>query len=199
MSARSLVAGAVWSMVFVAVAVVSFVYVYRPWALTWGATDEEVSRAMPGDDIVREPNFDATRAITINARPDEAWPWIVQIGYRRAGFYSYDRLDNDGIPSAERILPEYQRLGLGDRIPVSESHDIRVVALEPNRSLVTVFETSTRASWVWGLYPLGDERTRLVIRLRVELPGTLARVFYDAFEIVMMRKHMLGIKARAEA
>ena len=87
---------------------------------------------------------------------------------------------------------------LGDRIPISEGHNIRVLALEPNRSLVTVFETPTSASWVWGLYPLGPERTRLVVRLRVELPGTLARVFYDAFEIVMMRKHMLGIKERAE-
>ena len=82
----------------------SYLKVVRPWQLRWGATDEEVSRSMPGDDIMLHPNFNATRAITINARPEQIWPWIVQMGFGRAGWYSYDWLDNLGRPSAERIV-----------------------------------------------------------------------------------------------
>ena len=84
----------------------------RPWQLRWGATDEEVARAMPGDDVVKHPTFNATRAVTIQARPEQIWPWLVQIGVTpRAGWYSYDWLDNLGIPSAERIVPEWQLTG----------------------------------------------------------------------------------------
>ncbi|MGB6335908.1 MAG: hypothetical protein WBG96_09905, partial [Thermoanaerobaculia bacterium] len=89
-------------------AIILFWLVYRPWARTWGATDEEIDRSMPGDDIVEGPIFDATRAVTIGASREEIWPWLVQMGYLRAGFYSWDQLDNDGIPSAERIMPELQ-------------------------------------------------------------------------------------------
>src|ERR1700693_2913735 len=82
----------------------------RPWQLRWGATDEEVACAMPGDDVVQSPTFNATRAVTIQARPEEIWPWLVQIGCKRAGWYSYDWIDNLGIPSANRIVPELQHL-----------------------------------------------------------------------------------------
>jgi hypothetical protein len=81
---------------------------YRHWHLRWEATDAEVVSAMPGDEIVPEPSFTTTRAITIAAPPEEVWPWIVQIGTGRAGFYSYDLLDNAAHPSADRILPEFQ-------------------------------------------------------------------------------------------
>ena len=87
---------------------------FRRWHLRWGATDEEVATPLPGDDIVADPTFAPTRAITIGARPDEIWPWIVQIGYGRAGFYAYDVLDNLGHGrSAERIVPELQDLASG--------------------------------------------------------------------------------------
>ena len=75
----------------------------RPWQLRWGATDEEVARAMPGDDVVKHPTFDATRAVTIQARPEEIWPWLVQMGVKRAGWYSYDWLDNLGTPQCRAI------------------------------------------------------------------------------------------------
>jgi hypothetical protein len=177
-------------------------YVYRPWALSWGATDEEVARAMPGDELVLDPSFCATRAVTIDAPPEQIWPWIVQMGYQQAGFYSYDRLDNDGIPSAEQILPEYQDLEVGDLMPLSRSAHARVRVLEADRAMVLVFEvegTWEGATWVWGLYPLGASRTRLVSRLRVDAESMRSRVFLDLGEIVMMRKCMLGIKRRAEA
>ena len=78
------------------VVVVVYLLWLRPWHLRWGATDEEVERAMPGDELVTEPEIDATRGLAVDARPEDIWPWLVQIGYRRAGFYSYDRLDNAG-------------------------------------------------------------------------------------------------------
>ena len=93
--------------------------VVRPWQLTWGATDAEVLRPLPGDDFLLHPTFDATRAVTINAGPERIWPWIVQIGLGRAGWYSYDLIDNLGRASADEILPEFQDLEVGDLIPIS--------------------------------------------------------------------------------
>src|SRR5512133_1316297 len=90
----------------------------RPWHLRWGATKTEVAAPMPGDDIVRKAQFNATRAITINAPPEDVWPWIAQVGYRRAGFYSYDLVDNAGERSADRIIAEYQQINVGDPIPM---------------------------------------------------------------------------------
>ncbi len=87
---------------------------YRHWHLRWGATDEEVQASMPGDAIVPNASFNATRAITINAPPEQVWPWIVQMGYRRAGFYTYDLADNGGYPSAEHVLEAYQHVVVGD-------------------------------------------------------------------------------------
>lgn len=178
--------------------VASFHFVYRPWQMNWGATSEEISRPMPGDEIVGAPNFDATRAVTVEAPAERIWPWIVQIGYRRAGFYSWDILDNDGVASAERIMPEYQGLRLGDVVPLSASSGARVALIEPPEQLLLVFQSDTAATWAWGLYPIDAGRTRLVSRLRVRLPRLATRVMLDAFEIVMMRKHLLGIKRRAE-
>jgi hypothetical protein len=102
-------------------AVVCGVYLrfIRPWQLRWGATDEEVARAMPSDDVVKSPTFNATRGVTVQARPEEIWPWLVQIGVTRAGWYSYDLFDNLGKPSAERIIPELQHVAVGDVIPMS--------------------------------------------------------------------------------
>ena len=89
----------------------------RPWQLTWGATAAEVARRLPSDDLVTDPTFDATRAITLDAPPEQVWPWLVQIGLTRAGWYSYDLLDNLGRPSARRIIPELQHLAAGRHRP----------------------------------------------------------------------------------
>jgi hypothetical protein len=66
----------------------------RPWHLRWGATHDEVQRPLPGDELVENPRFVSTRAITINAPAESVWPWLVQLGYGRGGFYSYDWLEN---------------------------------------------------------------------------------------------------------
>ena len=100
-------------------AVAAYLGLVRPRQLTWGATGEEVSRPLPGDDLVNRPTFNATRAISIAAPPEAVWPWLLQVGTTRAGWYSYDLLDNLGHPSAQRILPEYQGLAAGDVVPMS--------------------------------------------------------------------------------
>lgn len=83
----------------------------RPYQLRWGATDSEVKRSIPGDELHGNPTFPATRAITIEGTPDEIWPWLLQMGYGRAGFYGYDILENlgsqRGVRSANRILPDF--------------------------------------------------------------------------------------------
>jgi hypothetical protein len=92
---------------------------YRHWHLRWGATDAEVTAAMPGDELVPNPSFSATRAITIQAPPELVWPWIMQLGTGRAGFYSYDLFDNAARPSADEILPHLQQTQVGDWVPMS--------------------------------------------------------------------------------
>ncbi len=157
---------------------------------------------MPGDEIVQNPTFNATRAVTIKARPEEIWPWIVQYGYKRAGMYCYDWFDNDGIPSAESIIPEYQNLKVGDLVPLSAVLYVKVTKLNLNQSMLWVFPEGsgpwTNSTWAWELHPKDVQHTRLVTRLRVHSDHVSARIMLDFFEIVMMRKSMLGIKQRAE-
>jgi hypothetical protein len=201
MSRKKLIRLALAGLGFLVLVVPVVWFAYRPWALNWGSTAEEIARPMPGDEVLEQPTFSATRAVSIEAPPEEIWPWIVQIGYRRAGFYSYDFLDNDGIPSAERILPEFQTLQVGDTIALSKSAHVRVTAVDAPSSLVLVFEvagTWSSATWVWGLYPEDAFRTRLITRLRANATGLPSRIFLDLGEIVMMRKCLLGIKRRAE-
>lgn len=183
-------------------AVVALWFVYRPWAMNWGASPEEIALAMPGDRIVLNPNFNATRAVTVDATPAEIWPWIVQMGYLRAGFYSHDRLDNDGIPSAEHLIPEYQHLELGDSIPLTAHDYVMVTLLETDSTMLWEYsgdDTTTVFTWAWGLYPRGDRQTRLVTRLRYRASSLRSLLMLDFFEIVMMRKCLLGIKRRAES
>lgn len=93
-----------------------YVRLARPRMARWGATDGEVAGAMPGDGEVPGPQFAVARAVTIAAPPEAVRPWIVQIGYHRAGWYAYDLFDNDDIPSAEAIVPEFQHLEIGQVI-----------------------------------------------------------------------------------
>lgn len=185
------------------VAIIIYMLWIRPWQLCWGATDEEVTRLMPGDEIVKKTTFNATRAITIQARPEQIWPWLVQIGHKRAGWYSYDWVDNLGRPSAERIIPDLQNLKVGDLIPISPDGKMGfwVKALEPNRWMLW-WDKVGDTTWLWGLYPLDENRTRLITRVRMQYnwlsPMILFDLALDIGDIVMMRKCMLGIKWRAE-
>jgi hypothetical protein len=179
---------------------------YRRRHLRWGASEAEVAAAMPGDEIVSDPSFNATRAITIETSPDEVWPWIVQIGYGRAGWYSYDLFDNGARPSAARILPEYQEPKVGDWVPmaakVNEATAFKIKAFEPNAWMLWEKPDST---WAWKLTPLDDGRTRLVARLKAvydwRKPGSalLTLILLELADFPMMRKQLRGVKRRAEA
>jgi hypothetical protein len=178
---------------------------YRRWHLRWGATDEEVRGPMPGDEIVPKASFYATRAITIDAPPDAVWPWIVQMGYRRAGFYTYDLLDNAGYESANRILEEYQPPRIGDWMPmykkVNETTAFRVKGFVTNEWLLWEKPDS---AWSWKLISLEGGRTRLISRLKQryawEALGSaiFTLVLLEFGDFPMMRRVLTRIKARAE-
>ena len=159
---------------------------------------------MPGDELVPLSHFTATRAITIAAPPGAVWPWLMQVGVGRGGFYSYDLLDNLGRPSAEEPLPQWQTLQVGDLVapmtnPPTPNTSFVVHSLEPNRSVVWSKPDST---WVWTLTPLAGDRTRLVTRLKQRYRPSLATVvtvvLSEFGDFAMMRKMLLGIKRRAE-
>lgn len=111
----------------------------RPWHLRWGATDDEVTRELPGDKVVIAPTFDATRAVTVEASPEAVWPWIAQLGFGRAGWYSYDLLDNLGRPSADRIIACLQEVQVGDIVPMGPGGaGLRIKDLVPRQVAAVV-------------------------------------------------------------
>jgi hypothetical protein len=171
-----------------------------PWQHRWNATDEEVARTMPGDELLPSAPS-TTRAITIDAPTDQVWPWLVQIGYGRAGWYSYDWIDNDGRPSADTIVEEFQDLQVGDRILMIPDMGPEVRAIEPGRHLVS--GDAEGGIWCLALYPdAGGRRTRLISRWRANWPFTAATAFWllisDPGAFIMERKMLKGIKRRAE-
>ena len=180
-----------------------YLFIIRPWQLRWGATDEELAAIMPGDEIVSQPDFNATRGVTVNAPPETIWPWIVQMGTKRAGWYSYDWIDNLGRRSAERILPEFQDIKVGHLVPMSPDQKYGFWVKDFVRDQWMLWgDKEGDVTWCWGIHPLGKTQTRLITRIRVRYrwlsPGILLNLLIDVGDIVMMRKCMLGIKNRAE-
>jgi hypothetical protein len=185
----------------------------RRWHSRWGATDYEVEMSLPGDDIVSSPNMNTTRAITIEASPDDIWPWLVQMGKGRGGLYSYDWLDIAfgylDKPSADRILPDFQMLHRGDVIPMgcndSTDDDFYVHDILPNHALVigaNAPEFRNRVSWTILLLPVGNARTRLIMRVRANIEldakGVILYGLLDPAAFIMLRKQMLNLKQLAE-
>jgi hypothetical protein len=177
---------------------------YRRWHLRWGATDAELAESFPGDEMCERPNFNFTRAITIKARPEDIWGWLIQIGYGRAGWYSYDLLDNHGHHSSERIIPELQHLEVGGWIPMGpKAGDVtamRVKAFEPNRWLLWEHQG---AGWVWVLRPVDENSTRLITRGRQRYSWTspmliVQLTLMEVGDFFMMRRLLLNVKTRAE-
>ena len=184
---------------------VAFFVWYRPWQLRWGVTPEEMARTMPGDEIVHRPLFNATRGVTVSARAADVWPWIVQLGFRRAGWYTYDLLDNLGRRSADRIVPELQHMEVGDLVPMGpgKSSGIWVKEFVPNRYMVWWNKRNDRTTWVWTLDPMLNGKTRLLTRVRAPLSlaeplSILWLVMFELVDFPMMRKCLIGIKRRAE-
>lgn len=180
----------------------AYSWLVRPWHLQWGAVPDEVRRPMPGDELVPHPTLCATRGITIDAPAADVWPWLVQMGgYTRAGWYSYDRFDNAGRPSADHIVPELQGLTVGDVMLTSPTQGFVVRAIDPGRSLILdIDDRGSRITSVPMLTPLPDGRTRLVIRVRAYFRPRhrLFGLAFDVGDFVFMRRQMLGIRRRCE-
>lgn len=199
---------ALWPPVLVtATAIMAYLKLGRPRVLNWGATPEETTRAMPGDDILRDAVLQTTRAVTVEAAPEHIWPWLVQMGPRpRAGAYTYDwveRLLGIDIENSNRILPEYQHMEPGQSFSLNaRGLGVEVREVAPNSHLVLQW-VPDRSTWTFALVPAGDGRTRLVSRNRLPKSGPFfwpAMVcFMEPGSLVMERKMLLGIKQRAEA
>ena len=211
---------------------------------TWGVVPRDAGRSLAGDDLIADPDIVETRTLTVEAAPSVVWPWLVQMGYGRGGWYSYDRLDMEGS-SADRIRPELQDLVAGDVVPTHPGGGFVAKIVDPEKALVLYLdhelvhsqmeaslaerdaapETAVeqtpgglhlagalgglsmpefRATWSFILEPeAGATRTRLIERFRVwtaeaGLPQKLGMPVMGLGVFAMTRKHMLGLKERAE-
>jgi len=185
-----------------------YIFTIRPAQLRWGATPDELARSMPGDDLVPHPTFLATRAVTIRGRPGDIWPWLVQIGYDRAGFYGYDPIENlgskRGIHSAVRIIPELQHPAVGERVYMSRIAYLIFGAVVPNQYLIwTGEQVPSDGAFTWALYPLDANHTRLVSRIRIRYHWTdrsiVLALFTEFADHVAVPRILLGVKNRVEA
>jgi hypothetical protein len=195
------------TLMYVAIAVtglaVTYLLVIRPWHLKWGATREELLLELPGDKNVPDPDFNATRGITIHSTPELVWRWIIQIGSKRAGWYSIDWMDNAGIKSSVEILPEFQKIEVGQFIPFTpdQKNGMWINEYKEHEYILWV-DKEGKATWLWYVYPVDETRSRLVTRLKTKYNWKgiwiIYYMLYDIGDIVMMSKCMKGIKKRAE-
>jgi len=182
---------------------ITYVFIIRPWHLTWGATTKEVAYALPGDELVIKPDFNATRGITISAPAEEVWKWIIQIGSRRAGWYSIDWMDNAGIKSSDEIMVDFQQIEVGQFIPFTpdQKNGMWVKDFKQNEFILWT-DKKGNATWLWYIYMNENSETRLLTRLRTRYTWNslwiIYYLIYDFGDIVMMKKCMKGIKQRAE-
>ncbi len=196
------------ALAVMALVLTAYMLIARPSQLRWGASDTEVARGMPGDALSFRPTFLSTRAITINATPEIIWPWLVQMGYGRAGFYGYDILENigsaRGIRSAVRIVPELQRIAVGDPLPLSAAGGLVFNAIAPHRSLVWSGKSGAYpGAFTWALYPVDASKTRLVSRIQWSHHWTqpfvlVIDLFTEFTDHLAVRKILYGVKDRSE-
>ncbi len=192
---------------------------FRPLFMRWGATEEEMKREWPGDELAPGSTSVATRAVTIHAPVSVVWPWIAQIGQDRGGFYSYSWLENlfgAQIHNADRILSSHHPRQVGDTVWMAPPQRyqgrgcMRVARLDEERCMVLVAPEDFAAlsakgvapegTWAFILEPVDDTTTRLIVRSRSGFKAGLIRfLVFDPVHFIMERKMMLGIRDRAEA
>ncbi|MBC2723056.1 hypothetical protein [Desulfosporosinus sp.] len=194
------------TLILMALVISAYLLWARPYQLNWGATEQEMNQVMPGDHLDPQPEFFSTRAITIKGTPEEIWPWLLQMGYGRAGYYGYDIIENLGSPlgihSADHILPEFQHFKVGDSVPISSVAHMVFYAIEPNRYLIWT-GTDQKGSFIWALYPLDEDHTRLVSRIRWSFhwaePSLLSLDLFTEFtDYLAVREILQGVKGRVE-
>jgi len=196
----------------------------RPWHRRWGTEGDESSRTLPGDELLPDAADQVTHAIEIGAPADDVWPWIVQMGQDRGGFYSYDRIERAvgaDIHNADRIVPEHQRLSEGDVVRLAPD-DYRfwspesapeVARLDPDRAIV-LRPPGESPAWTWAfvLDPVDEATTRLLARTRSAAAGSsagpfsdrplvrraLQYLFWEPAHFVMERAMLRGVARRAE-
>jgi hypothetical protein len=156
----------------------------REWWRSWGVDPEEAVRALPGDELVPDAEAVDTRGITIAATPDDVWPWLVQMGFRRAGWYSYDTIDLDH-PSVERLVPEWQALAVGDVVPTHPGGGFVVKALEPGRSLVLYNDTATLEAQEAAAAERGGDEMPANLRASGAFLGNLGPQFAASWTFVV--------------
>jgi hypothetical protein len=189
----------------------AYLLAIRSWQLRWGATDEEVDATLPGDDLIPNPDLVATRAITVHTAADQVWPWIAQLGQGRGGFYSYDALENlvgCDIHSADRIVPEWQDLKVGDQVKLAPEVGLGVAVVEPGRALVLRGGVPMGAvpppydfTWAFVLQEQPDGTTRLLVRERYGYTRQWAPLLVEPVAVVsfvMSQRMLRGIRDRAE-
>lgn len=188
---------------------------------TAGSTPDERAMRLPGDDLVRRPLMVTNHAVTVDARPGDLWPWLVQVGWHRGGWYTARWVDRllfpDNRASADRIVPEWQGLAVGDWVPdgapetecgfvVDELVPARHLVLHSTEHLPPQFRDRFGAwidwSWAFVLRDLGDGRTRFLFRTRARLgPAWLAAAYWLLLipaDFVMARQMLHGLRRRAE-
>ena len=177
------------------------------------ATPVEQRSRLAGDELIQDPIASITHAITVRRPPHDVWPWIAQMGAgSRAGWYSYDFLDNGRRRSADRILPELQRISIGTLFPAlpGETQGFHVLQVEPGISLVIGWTPKPNAApmttWAFVLEEAGEGCTRLVTRVRGSgeypffgLPRAIGDPVIRWVHFIMERKQLLGIASRAES
>jgi len=164
---------------------------------------DEAMRSLPGDELVADAEIRWDHAITIRAHPADIWPWLVQMGCRRAGWYSYDGLDNGGVRSADRIIAELQEVQVGDVFPMRprDSDTYVVRRIEPERALV-IGDAAGGMSWAFVLEPVDEHTTRLITRVRATYDGRALGLFFRLFwhpvHFAMQRRQLLNLKQLVE-
>jgi hypothetical protein len=192
-------------------AAAGYVLFARPWQLRWGAVGQESGEPLPGDDLIADPDLTATRAITVHAPAGRIWPWIVQLGQGRGGFYSYDFLENLAgcdIHSADRIVPEWQDVRAGDEVRLAPQVGLTVASVERGRSFVLrggipMGDSAPPYDFTWAFVLKGqpDGSTRLLVRERYGYTRRWAWLLVEpvtAVSFVMSQRMLGGIRDRAE-
>ena len=198
----------------------AYALVLRPRLLRWGATDDEIAGPFPGAGIVPGASRGGTMATTIEAPPAQVWPWLLQMGTDRAGWYSWDRLDNFGRRSADRLHPEWQDIALGSHLVAHPdgSQWWEVAGFEPERFLglrapydlrLRPFDPTgprprfyTDSLWGFLLEDLPGGRTRLIVSgywvLRPRwLQPLLSFAFLEPAHWIMQKRQFTNLKRLA--